>query len=326
MKHNTRSGIICLVLATVLWSFTAIFVKHFSIQSVDREVQNLFRYVAATVSLWLFIIAFSREALFRALGRWHVFLLPAAINCAFQTAMVSGLYAKSIYPGFSSLLGRSSVVFSAILAFIIYRNERNTILSWRYLVGCCVAIVGVVGVVMFGEQSMPDFHWGVFFVILAAFLWACYTIAMKRVVGHTSPVISFAIVAAYTTIFFVILTFVRSRPAQFFEMSLHNQGLMLLSGVVCIAAGQALYFHAVKRLGIAVCASFLLLQPLITGVVSAVLFHEALNARQIIMGAVLLAGAFLVVLAGRQYSSGVATSRKPLAPRSCTDSRSKSPL
>ena len=300
MKQSRGFGILCLILATLFWSFTGIFVKYLSLQRLDGEVQNLFRYVFATLGLWALVLAlFGREAA-AALKRWRAFLFPALINCVFQVTMVSALYKKSIYPGFNSLLNKSSVIFAVALAFIFFRAERRTILSWRYLAGCALAIAGVVGVVMFGERVQADFNRGVLLVILAAFFWACYTLAMKRVVTDTRPIISFAIVASYTTLFFIVLASVRSRPGQFLELSIRNQAIVIGSGLLCISAAHSLYFRAVERLAVAVCASFLLIQPLLTGILSAVLLGEILTIPQMLMGTVLIGGAYLVVLAGRQ--------------------------
>ena len=312
MKQSRGFGILCLVLATLFWSFTGIFVKHLSLQGLDGDVQNLFRYLFASLGLWVLVLTlFGREAA-AALRRWRAFLLPALINCVFQVTMVTALYKKSIYPGFNALLNKSSVIFAVALAFILFRDERRTILSWRYLAGCALAIAGVVGVVMFGERVQADFNQGVLLVILAAFLWACYTLAMKRVVAATRPIITFAIVSAYTALFFVVLASVRSRPAQFLEISTRDQIYVVISGLACMGAAHSLYFRAVKRLGVAVCASFLLIQPLLTGILSAILLGEILTIPQMLMGTVLIGGAYLVVLAGRQQpgaaSAGLETS------------------
>lgn len=300
MGRSKRFGVLCLVLSTLFWSFTGIFVKTLSLHGVDADVQNLFRYASATVGLWLLTLTVFRRETLAALRRLRSFLLPAAITCVFQVTMVSGLYRQSIYPGLQSLLSKSSVVFAALLAFLLFRDERKTILSRPYLVGGALGVVGVAGVVMFGERAQADFNEGVFLVILAAFLWACYTIAMKPVVRKTRPLIAFAIVSTFTTCFFIVLTSVRSRPAQFLDISARDQALIIVSGLICISAAHSLYFRAVERLGVAVCSSFLLVMPLITGVASAVLLGERLNGAQIVMGGVLLAGVYLSTLAGRQ--------------------------
>jgi len=301
MSRSTRVSVLCLFLGTLFWSFAGVFVKHLSLQAIDADVQNLYRYAAGTMSLWILVFyLFGRGAL-TTLKRTHTFLLPTTILCVFQVVMVSSLYKKSIYPGFSSLLSKSSVLFGAILAFILFRDERKTILSWRYLVGGLLGMIGVVGVVMFGETARAEFSEGVFLVILSAFLWACYTLSMKPVLRHTHPIIAFAVISTFTTLFFLVLASARSRPMQFFtEVSVRDQVLIVLSGLLCIGAAHSLYFRAVSDLGVAVCSSFLLVQPLITGTLSAIALGERLRPGQILMGGVLLAGVYLSTVAGQR--------------------------
>jgi len=304
-RPGTRLGILSLVAATALWSLTSLFVKHFYRLNVAGDVQNLFRYLAAAVGLWLFAGLFFRREAIRAVGQWRLFLLPAALNCAFQVTMVSALYHRSILPGFSSLLSKVSVVFAAVLAFILFRDERPTIRSGRYLVGAVLSLAGVAGVILLAEGAEADFGEGATLVVLAAFLWACYTLAMKHTVRGVRPLIAFTAVATYTTGFFVVRASLTSAPTQFGTLlGPRDQFLMLLSGVLCIAMAHSFYFRAVERLGVAVCASFLLVQPLLTGAGSAVLYGERLTPGQMLMGGVLLAGTWLVIRARRSAPPG----------------------
>ena len=308
MSHSRSFGVFCLVLASLLWSCTPVFVKHFACQEIHADVQNLFRYISATLGLWVIVIMlFGAEAL-RAWRRWHVFLLPAAINSIFQVILVRALYLKTIFPTFSSLLGKSSVVFAVVLAFAFFRDERRAIRSWRYLLGSALAIAGVMGVVLLDPKAgagadaaaRSDLAIGVVLILSQAFLWACYSLAMKRVVRDTRPLVGFAMVATFTTLFFAVLTSIRSDPAQFLEIATRDKFLMILSGVAFISGAHSLYFRAVERLGVSICASFTLTTPLSTGLISWAWHGEQLLGKQILMGGVLLAGAFLVVMAWRR--------------------------
>ena len=299
MSRSIRLGAICLILSVVFWSFTGIFVKHFS-EKIDGDVQNLFRYAAATIGVWgLVLFSFRREAL-AAWRKWYVFLLPTLFNCVFQVTMVSGLYKKSIYPGFMSLLQKSTLIFSLVLAYVLFRDERRTILSRRYIVGCAIAIAGVIGVVMFGQRARADFREGVLLVLASSFLWSCYTLAMKHVVKKTRPLISFAIVSTYTTIFFIVWTSLRSEPSRFLALPPLDMVLVIVSGLMCISAAHSLYFRAVQQLGVAISESALLVLPLLTGILEGFRFGLHLNGYQMLMGVVLLSGTYVVIAARRR--------------------------
>lgn len=307
MQPTKRFGIVCLFMAALLWSCTPVVVKHFA-GLVDQNVQNLFRYAAATIGLWIIVLSlFGAEAL-QAWRRWYAFLLPAAINCVFQVVLVRAFYLKGIFPTFSSLLAKSSVVFAVVLAYVFFRDERLTIRSRRFILGAILAMAGVLGVILFDAKASAtatvaqrsDLIVGVPLILSQAFLWACYTLAMKRVVRKTRPLVGFAMVATYTTLFFLVLACIRSRPSEFLQLNALNMALMLASGVLSISAAHSLYFRAVERLGVGISAAFMLITPLFTGIMSWAWHNERLSFGQILMGIVLLTGAYHVLVAARK--------------------------
>ena len=314
MEHSRVFGLVCLVLAALLWSCTPVFVKHFAKQvipetgrPIDPDVQNLFRYASGAMALWLMVAAKFRGEALRGCRRWRVLLMPVAINCIFQVVFVQALYIRTIYPAFTSLLSQTSVVFAVALAFALFPDERRRIRSWRYAAGALLAFLGVAGVIVFDPRAAAsaeagaraDLSRGAALILVQSFLWGSYTVAMKRLVREVRPIVAFAFVATLTSIFFLVLACVRSDPRQFFWIGLRDQILMVISGIGFIAVTHSLYFRAVERLGVGVCAPFLLVTPLATGLISWAWHGERLAHMQIFMGAVLLAGALLVVLAAR---------------------------
>ncbi len=329
MKHAKAFAVFALTTGTLLWACTGVFVKHFALADIDPDVQNLYRYISATIGLWAIVLwRFGGEAI-HAWRRWPVFLIPTAFNCAFQTSMVGALYHRSIYPAFNNLLAKSSVLFAVVLAFILFRDERRTILSWRYLVGSALAVIGVIGVIAFGDGGTirqhaaagdRDFVFGVTLVLTQAFLWACYTLSMKRVVRHTRPLVGFSIIATFTTGYFLLRTVLRSvlpapffsdhallqtltgthpdgfLPAQFLAIGLREQIMVITSGLAFIAVAHSLYFRAVQRLGVGICASFLLVQPFAAAAISWLWHGEVLRPGQVVMGLILLSGAALIIV------------------------------
>ena len=281
----------------MLWSLAGIFVKYFS-QTIDAETQNLFRYGAATVGLWVVTLVSFRGEVMRALKLWRLFVPPTLFNCLFQVATVGAMYRKGVYPGFVLLVTQSSVILAAVLAYVLFRDERRTILSWTFVVGCVMGVTGVAGVLMGGGELGAEFNTGAWLALLAAFWWACYTVSMKQVVLHTAPIMAFTMVATLSTLGFLGLALWQGQPAQFFGLEGRIQALVLISGVVCISSAHSLYFVAVRRLGVAVCSSFSLTMPLMTGTMSALLFGERMTSVQIIMGALLLTGVYVIMRSG----------------------------
>lgn len=288
-------GVLFLALAVVFWGFPGIFMKHFSTR-LDLWTQNLCRYGFATAGLWGVCLALFRADALAAARRWKAFLLPTLFNCLFQVSLVGSLYHESIYPGFTSLVTRSSVLFATGLAFLFFREERGIIFSPLYLSGMTLGIVGVAGVILFGGGEVgADFGIGAAMALAAALCWACYTVSMKGVLGKTSPVAGFTVVATFTTGFFVAMAFWRGNPGQFLELAPPDMMWLIVSGLVCISVAHTLYFQAVRTLGVAVCASFGLVGPLLTNAASAVIFGERLAPAQMLAGTLLLLGVYLTV-------------------------------
>jgi len=293
---SLRAGIVCLVLSAALWSFAGVFVKFFSLR-IDAETQNLFRYAAAAVGLWAVTLVAFRADILRALRQWRLFVPPTLFNCLFQVAAVGAMYRRGVYPGFVSLVTQSSVILGAAMAYILFRDERKTILSWTFALGCVMGVAGVAGVLMGGEMSGAEFNSGAWMALLAAFWWACYTVSMKQVVLHTTPIVAFTMVATLSTLGFWALAAWQGQPMRFFGLDGRTQALVLISGVMCISTAHSFYFLAVRRLGVAVCSSFSLTTPLMTGALSALLFGERMTRVQIIMGMVLLTGVYVILRA-----------------------------
>ena len=73
--------------------------------------------------------------------------------------------------------------------------------------------------------------------------------------------------------------------------------ILVASGVVSIGVGHWLYYVGIRQLGAAPSQSALLLCPLGTMLLSALLFGEIFRFEQVIAGGILLFGAFLALSA-----------------------------
>jgi drug/metabolite transporter (DMT)-like permease len=71
--------------------------------------------------------------------------------------------------------------------------------------------------------------------------------------------------------------------------------LMVTSGLIGMGVGQTAYYYAIGTLGIALAGSLGLLIPLLTGVLSFIVFGEVLSLWQMLGGVVLVSGSFLLI-------------------------------
>jgi drug/metabolite transporter (DMT)-like permease len=76
-----------------------------------------------------------------------------------------------------------------------------------------------------------------------------------------------------------------------------RQFLLVLSAVIGIGLGHTLYFASISRLGLAVAAGVVQLQPITVSIGSMLLFDERLNALQWIGGTIAIVGAVIMLIA-----------------------------
>jgi drug/metabolite transporter (DMT)-like permease len=69
----------------------------------------------------------------------------------------------------------------------------------------------------------------------------------------------------------------------------------LISAVIGIAIGHVFYYFSIARLGVAVTAGVLQLQPFLVAIASLILFNEVLTGWQWLGGTVAVCGAMLML-------------------------------
>jgi len=297
MSVNRKIGVASLIGAVLAWATAPVFVHYFS-KAFDQTTQNFFRYFSSTCLLWIVSLVFFRDHLKKAMRSVRKFIFPVAMNIIFQGFWVWGL--TYIQPAFGTLVAKSGVLFAALFAYIFYRDERASIRSAKYIGGTLLALGGIAGLILSGRVDSRVYLKGVLLLTAGALFWSIYGIAVKRVLRDINPIASFTMISTYTTAVFLILMFAFGRPGDFLASSWRVKLLLTGSGVLCIATAHTFYYIGIKNLGVAISASFTLSQPLITAVISYIVFSEMLNLFQILSGLLIIAGSFLVIRASNR--------------------------
>jgi drug/metabolite transporter (DMT)-like permease len=286
--------------AILCWSFVPLAIRYVS-SYYSALFQALFRYLAALVVLWSFTVVVLgtnrlRTEMPQLLSLWPKILLIAVINYGFQLTFTLSLYL--LYPGLVTLVYQSLILFSVFLAALMFPDERSTLGSALFLVGVVVAIVGVVMTIV-GSNSFGtvQFSLGIVVVLASALFWALLGALIRRWLGGVST--SFALSSVLTIVavlfFFTYLVFYRGLPVPSAPTGIWV--FLVLSGLIGLGIGHSLYYRSVGILGLALSSSLALLIPLLVGVASFFLFGERLTWIQLVGGASLLAGCYLVTRA-----------------------------
>ncbi len=138
---------------------------------------------------------------------------------------------------------------------------------------------------------------GITLALASGMLFACYGLAVRKYMEGVHSVLAFAAICQYTALVMVALMFVlgKSFGMGVFEMSDTQFLLLLFSALIGIAIGHVFYYVSIARLGVAVSAGVLQLQPFIVAMGSIPIFGERLSLGQWVGGVVAVSGALLML-------------------------------
>ncbi|MBL9032276.1 MAG: DMT family transporter [Phycisphaerae bacterium] len=317
-----RFGAMVTIVMTLLgWSSVPLFLRHFS-GMIDVWTSNGWRYGMSAL-LWLpvLVVGVARKRLPRRL--WRAALVPAAINCVSQMAFCWTFY--TIDPGLATFGLRSNIVFATIGAAVLFANERRVVRSRGFLVGLGMVVGGTLGTMVLG-QSLPRGATlvGIVLAVSSGAGFAAYALAVRHYMKGIDAITSFAAISLYTAVGMVGLMVVLGegagvRAIELLRMPLVVGGVgvpggqftfLFLSAVVGIALGHVFYYYSISRLGVAVSAGVVQLQPFIVSLASHGLFGEVLTGPQWACGSVAIMGAGVMLLVQHRLNR---RSREPFA-------------
>ena len=152
---NNRSQGYAAVFATVLiWSTPSLF-QFYLLPYYEPFAQNFYRYsIAFLAILPLALYRFRRSGPPLSWGVIGICLLPAVPNVVHQVTQVASLHYMG--PGVYAVFIRSSVIMTALLALVLFPEERWIIRQWQFQLGTLLGLIGAVGVFWF----QPSFQAG----------------------------------------------------------------------------------------------------------------------------------------------------------------------
>ena len=287
MGNRSIAGHLAALFTIIIWGTTFISTK---VLLVDfRPVEILFfRFVMGFVALLLVCphrmkgVGRRQEMTFALAGLCGICLYYLLENIALTYTMASNVgVIISIAP-----------FFTAILSHIFMKSEGK--LRANFFIGFVVAVVGVA-LISFNGPEMELNPIGDILAVLAAFVWACYSILTRKISSFGYPVI----LTTRRTFFYGILFMI---PALFlfdFKVRLERFADMThLLNILYLGLGaSALCFVtwnlAVKVLGAVKTSVYIYMVPVITVVTSVLVLKEPVTWVSI-MGTVLaVAGLFL---------------------------------
>ena len=256
MNQQTKAGHLCALLTTFIWGTTFISTKVMLADFQPVEIL-FFRFVMGLLILTLIYphrmkkTTLKQELTFAAAGLCGVCLYYLLENIALTYTMASNV----------GIIISVAPFFTAILSRIFLKNEEK------------------LGAGFFNGSSLHVNPLGDLLALLAAFLWACYSIFTKKISGfgyHT--ILTTRRTFFYGILFMIPALFIfdfRFAPERFANpVYLFN---ILFLGLGASALCFVSWNYAVKVLGAVTTSIYIYLDPVITVAASALILREPLT-------------------------------------------------
>ncbi len=296
MKNPQAAGHLSALVTILIWGTTFISTKVLLVAFEPVEILFI-RFVLGLIALVIVCPHRLRgttprqELTFAAAGLCGVCLYYLLENIALTYTLASNVgVILSVAP-----------FFTAILSHVVFQGTEK--LRPSFFGGFVLAMAGIA-LISFNGSALSLNPMGDLLALLAALVWACYSILTKKISGYGySTLITTRRVFCYGIAFMI--------PAMFlfdvqWELSALAQPVYLLNLIFLGLGASALCFvtwnTAVKLLGPVRTSVYIYMSPVITVVTSALILHEPVTP--------LAAGGMALTLAGLFLSEG-----RPLRPR-----------
>lgn len=270
----------------IVWGTTFVSTKVLLEYKLSPAEILLYRFILAYISIWffspkkLFAKTWQDELLFVGAGLAGGSLYFIAENTALKITLASNV---------------SLILCTAPLltAFIIYLFNRDSKPGSRFIAGSLVALAGVALVVFNGSVILKLDPLGDTLTLIAALMWACYGLLLKRL-GSKYPVLF----VTRKVFIYGIITLLPVFIVQPVETSLssfaHPVVLfnLLFLGLVASMLCYFLWNTAVKELGAVRTSNYIYFMPLITLVTSALIIDETITYIAITGAALIIGGVY----------------------------------
>ena len=286
------------LLAIFCWAISPVAIRYVK-DVFPVNIQNFFRYFTSVLFLWSVFLFSNSGSKVKVTFQMLFSLLPklfvmACVVYVFQQSFTYSFFL--LYPGFGSLVYKTGIIFSVLLAALLFPDERKTLKNRLFQGGMLLAFIGVVFTIVGGEEfGQVEFNLGVLLILIAAACWSLLTALIKKWIPTVPAPFAVSAILALVTPLFLLTDIALNRGFQWPDAPSHLWLLMLISGVIGVGVAHSAYYASVPTLGVALCATLDLSRPFLAGVISFMVFKENITLLQLIGGIFLLAGSYLVI-------------------------------
>lgn len=243
-------------------------------------------------AFWVLAVGAAEVAIFAGLRRelhWrplrtHFWFFAAIGFLIAASTVLSYLSIAYIDPGTAAMLGKTGVIISLLLSLLWLRERLNQMQA----VGAALAVFGAI-IISFHPGNVMQ--WGALLILLSTLLYAIHTAIVKRWGDEMAFLDFFVFRLLFTTIF---LFFFAVGGGHLTWPDGRAWLLLLLAGTVDVVISRTLYYKTLRIFPMSIHTIILTLSPVVAIAVSFLLFGEFPGAQELLGGALVLAGVFVV--------------------------------
>ncbi len=286
MKSNNTVGHMAALLTIIIWGTTFISTKILLVDFQPVEIL-FFRFLVGLLALFLVCphrlkgTTGRQELTFAAAGLCGICLYYLLENIALTCTMASNV----------GVIISVAPFFTALLSHLVLKGERP---EANFFAGFAAAMAGII-LISFNGSMLELNPIGDLLALLAALIWACYSVLTKKISSYGyHTILTTRRVFCYGILFMIPTLFLFDfRPGLTrFANPVHLLNLIFL-GLGASALCFVTWNFAVKALGAVRTSVYIYMVPVITVVTSVIILHEKITVLAIVGTVLTLAGLLL---------------------------------
>ncbi|MHC4915521.1 MAG: DMT family transporter [Planctomycetota bacterium] len=329
-----------MIAATIIWAWPMIFVRYVKVNTTPDGSEtalftphalNFWRYASAALTVTTIALITGRRDFAAVFRRFWVPLVLGVMLATFQMIWVFGVYL--VPASYGALVIRVTMIFSLLLSYLFFAEERKVIRSVSFLLSAAVGLGSTACIVLFDDDFSTTgarrdaLVAGTLIFLVSSFLWSVYAVTIRKIARKTKALPTFASTVLVATIILAVPAVWEGELGVMWDRNVSGANVQLavfFSGALCIGITNSLYYQSMKLIGVAYTALVGLAAPFLTGFFAWLVLGERLNTWQWTFGSILVVclGAMILSSSRGRVRAAPSTQGAPgLAPRDLPDAR-----